>query len=838
MRALFVCIPALSGQLQAEFMFKIKTASRLALFITMIVAGNLWLAMAFRFAPNPAESEFQSRLKEAQSLACSGAAFAESGRLADFERLLENICQHNPTLISAGLSRPTGGYRIEVGEHSKNWIATDGQADQISVAIQANNQDWGNLQLKYGPLLQASGPFGWILSYPTNYILFVSCTTCLLAWVMFSRVFRYLDPSKVVPGRVRSALDTLAEGLVLLDPAETIVHVNESFGRMLGVEPNSLIGEKLEKMAWKKPESMEDTELPWTTALQNRKELNGQVLQLEIGGEIRQYLVNANPIIADQGKSCRGVLISFDDVTQLERKKQDLAESFLSLRNSRDEIRRQNEKLKFLASRDPLTRCFNRRSFWELFESDWQTTAVQQLNVLMVDIDHFKAINDNHGHSTGDDVLRQTGAMLMHLIGSRGLVCRYGGEEFAVLLPGIELQGANDVADAIHTAFEDCQLGGLEVTASIGLSNRMFGAMDAQHLLDQADQCLYAAKRNGRNQVVRFDNLKQLEQKNASKPEDSGQSFERIPYLTVSALFNIVSKRDSGTAGYCQELADKCVVAGQAILSRQQLYWLEVAALLHKSGTIVSSPDTRSRNRDGEKPAAGEVFKRCIPASEFLFGILGDCEPVRVMSLVESGRVDHDVSAEADDDQLATRQCAVVFAICSEFLRWTAVGVEPTTICDELRRQNPGSFHERIIRALESRKSDSGRNDDRADAVQPSVAATIARHHGSLNMALIERNVSRLAKTVEGIKSAIPEDDRGIFETELKTLENATNARDPDFEKLGLVIDQIFDICRRSRRQLISRMSLEETDHEFRRGTDDMNGPETVGNADVTQILP
>ena len=127
-------------------------------------------------------------------------------------------------------------------------------------------------------------------------------------------------------------------------------------------------------------------------------------------------MVNASPIFEKEGKS-RGVLVTFDDITELASRSRELVYMLGVVRDSRDKIKEQNEELRFLATRDPLTGCFNRRSFFEQFESAWKVdgSSPANLGVIMVDIDKFKSINDGYGHATGDEVLRSVAGMLLEL---------------------------------------------------------------------------------------------------------------------------------------------------------------------------------------------------------------------------------------------------------------------------------------------------------------------------------------------------------------------------------------------------------------------------------------
>ena len=105
-------------------------------------------------------------------------------------------------------------------------------------------------------------------------------------------------------------------------------------------------------------------------------------------------------------------MASFEDVTELQRQQEELRDALSTLKSSTDEIRTQNRELEWLATRDTLTGCLNRRSFFRDFEQNWEKSKHEDLPMagMMVDIDHFKAVNDNHGHGMGDEVLRVVSA--------------------------------------------------------------------------------------------------------------------------------------------------------------------------------------------------------------------------------------------------------------------------------------------------------------------------------------------------------------------------------------------------------------------------------------------
>lgn len=156
-----------------------------------------------------------------------------------------------------------------------------------------------------------------------------------------------------------------------------------------------------------------------------------------------------------------------------------------------------------LAWRDPLTGLANRRRL------DHDLSALlgtdprldRSAAVIMVDIDHFKAVNDVHGHAAGDEMLRQVSNVFVEQVRVDDVVYRYGGEEFCIILPGADQRSAHKVAERIVAATRDLVgVGGVHVTVSAGVAEGPGGQIDQTMMA--ADRALFAAKRHGRNQVA------------------------------------------------------------------------------------------------------------------------------------------------------------------------------------------------------------------------------------------------------------------------------------------------------------------------------------------------
>lgn len=155
-----------------------------------------------------------------------------------------------------------------------------------------------------------------------------------------------------------------------------------------------------------------------------------------------------------------------------------------------------------LATHDHLTRLYNRRRFRELAED--ALTAHETLSLFMLDIDHFKEVNDSYGHIAGDKVLQQVAETCEKQIEGQGVIGRYGGEEFIGFLPGCDLTGARAFAEALRQRIADTQIDltveYIKITVSIGLAARQ-PEQSLDDLIQQADAALYRAKSAGRNRV-------------------------------------------------------------------------------------------------------------------------------------------------------------------------------------------------------------------------------------------------------------------------------------------------------------------------------------------------
>ena len=157
--------------------------------------------------------------------------------------------------------------------------------------------------------------------------------------------------------------------------------------------------------------------------------------------------------------------------------------------------------------RDPLTSCVTRRHGMGIFQTEMRRSRRSQLpmSLIVFDLDHFKAINDRYGHLAGDAVLGAVGGRMNSVLRGSDLKCRYGGEEFLILLPDTPTQGAIRVAETLRREIEGSSIPWnedmLRVTASFGITSITPGEMDPLAAIARADEALYRAKQDGRNCV-------------------------------------------------------------------------------------------------------------------------------------------------------------------------------------------------------------------------------------------------------------------------------------------------------------------------------------------------
>jgi diguanylate cyclase (GGDEF)-like protein/putative nucleotidyltransferase with HDIG domain len=775
---------------------------------TMVVLAAITLG----FVPDRQGAEINGRVQLCETIAINCSLFASRGDTARMEASLRAIVERNVQVLSAGLRRDDGHLLVEVGDHASQWpVLKDGRCTDsaIVVPITANSRPWGNVEVRFHPLID-SGLKG-ALRHPLAQLSGFVMLACLPLYLLYLRkMLQHLDPSQVIPDRVRAALDTLTNGLLVLDRSERIVMANRAFAQTIGRPAHELQGLRASHLPWttgQQATGRDKQPYPWWKALHERAAQTGIMLGMHASDtESKTFMVNSTPILTDDGV-CRGVLTSFDDVTQLENSRAELARMLDLLKASREEVHRQNEELKILATKDPLTSCLNRRSFLGQFETQWNAARRYGVPVscIMVDVDHFKAINDNYGHAMGDQVLQQVAGILNKAVRDGDLVCRYGGEEFTILLPHLDIAEARRAAERFRSAIESSKIHGLSLTASFGVSAMSLGAKDPHELLNQADKCLYVAKRNGRNRVVAWDEVPKDADISESKISRAHVAVEpdievAIPFHAVTALISALSYRDQSTAEHSRRVADLCVATANGLMSVTDSYVLEIAALLHDIGKI-GVPDSILLKPGPLTPDEWRVMQvHDRIGVEIIRSTFASKELAEIVLTHHSwygGNPRETALPTGEQIPLAARILTIADAYDAMVSdRVYRKGRDQAQAFEELRRfagkQFDGELVERFIDTVQARDTNRSRE---TTTVSKQTALKIGLEIERLARTLDNHDILGLAALAGRLKATAAQS--GINEiADIAAQLEASAARDPDLAQLIELTQQLMALCR------------------------------------------
>ncbi|MCP5059623.1 MAG: sensor domain-containing diguanylate cyclase [bacterium] len=486
---------------------------RISFGLVMLTSTILMGLDLLGWLPNVENRDTELRIRIAEAVATQATVGIDRGDLRSVRAALRVAVERNEEVLSAGLRAAGGRLMIDVGEHRDLWNPpADGRstADHIGIPLYRDGEQWSTIELRF----QDQGGDGLLAnlwSHPLLRILVLVGVVGFFAYGFYlRRTLRHLDPSAVIPTRVQATLDVMTEGVIVIDPHDDVVMANDAFATRFGLRSVDLMGRKASSFGWRDRQGDEVRgEFPWLRAMRDGEAFVGETLTLNRSARRRIVLtVNGAPVLDGWGRPT-GAIVTFDDVTELEENRAELQHALDKLEKSRDEIRLQNEELQQLARTDPLTGVANRRSFMEDVEPLFQSARADgdELACLMVDIDHFKRVNDEHGHLTGDEVIRRVADGLTSQLGGSGIVCRYGGEEFCVALPDSTREEAEALGERVRRQIAAPGFTSVPIAASLGVASVRDRADSLTGLIDQADQALYFSKENGRNRLTRFDSI-------------------------------------------------------------------------------------------------------------------------------------------------------------------------------------------------------------------------------------------------------------------------------------------------------------------------------------------
>lgn len=491
---------------------KLSPVMRISMGLISLIVGWIFLLdMLLGFWPDMGKTTLELRRKTSENLAIQSTIYIQAKNVAGLEKLFELALNKNQELRSVAIRHKSGRLVLQAGGHEKNWPLDlkKGTIDYIQVGIKANQEDWGTLELAFKPYAPTTLLEWFKQPVILSFILLVFGGLTIY-WLFLRGLFTTLNPSSVVPDRVKSTFDAFSTGVVMVDNTGKIMIANKTFRKWGNDQDTELFGKPTSDIKWINEALGADQKIyPWARAMETMQGINGWDMKIKpVEGEPIKVLVNCS-LVQDAVGTVRGCLVTFDDVTELDKKNEELRKTMTQLEKSQAEIQQKNEELYRLATRDPMTGAYNRRAFYAEAEKIFQEYKANKkpLCALMTDIDHFKKFNDVHGHAIGDKVIVAFSKSLGVGLRTEDKLCRYGGEEFVILLPGAEPKVAHNIAERLRVEVE--QRAGpsirhtvpLNITSSFGVGVLEDDVVDLAMLVDRADQGLYVAKKSGRNRV-------------------------------------------------------------------------------------------------------------------------------------------------------------------------------------------------------------------------------------------------------------------------------------------------------------------------------------------------
>lgn len=301
----------------------------------------------------------------------------------------------------------------------------------------------------------------------------------------------------LVPFARSHLIEKMSDGLVVVDVEGRIVDINPAMKNFLDADPVSFLGKNIT-----------DILNIWNDRFEHL--MQGQEIRTEmrLPHKPSRYLDLRVTPLYDNDHTLNGRIIVFRDITDRKEVEKDLRHAMDRMQTQLIEIGLLQSQLREQAIRDALTNLFNRRYLEETLERELARAAreVYPLCIVMMDIDHFKDVNDTYGHEAGDIVLKTLAETVTSQSRHGDFVCRYGGEEFVLVMPNISLEVAKERVSSLHRSISLLYIPfgrfSLNVTVSMGLSAFPIHGEKKEDLLRAADRALYAAKHAGRNRVA------------------------------------------------------------------------------------------------------------------------------------------------------------------------------------------------------------------------------------------------------------------------------------------------------------------------------------------------
>ncbi len=380
-------------------MFRLTAATRITLGLVCSMLGILMAANYLKLIPDEERIVTTNRVQIVEALAFSSAPLIEAGQMPQLQAVMEALVARHDQLLSAGVRTSDGLLVLEAGPHSDQWptnIGKDSTERFMQVTLSAQDKaQWGRVEVAFQPL-RPGGWFGQFQSRMTTLLLFCAPVAFFSFRWFLTMVLKNLDPSHAIPRRVREALDILSEGLMIVGLNDRVLLANSAMEQMTGRGTDKLIGEKASSLRFCLSDSSGDSDqpMPWSETLATKEPVSNVMMELpgEDGG-VRVLRVNCSPLVGNDGEN-RGVMVTFDDVTVLEKNK-------IELRAAKEDAEAANEaKSSFLANmsheiRNPMNAIVGFTEILRRGMEDSENTRREYLNTIHASGTHLVGlIND------------------------------------------------------------------------------------------------------------------------------------------------------------------------------------------------------------------------------------------------------------------------------------------------------------------------------------------------------------------------------------------------------------------------------------------------------------
>jgi PAS domain S-box-containing protein len=292
----------------------------IAVGLVSLLVSTLLGALYFGFIPDKAAMQRQARASIAEMSALTIIPAVATGNKEDLLATLQFIAGRQVDLQSVAVRQSDGAIVAQVNDHASMWKpgnAEHSTDSQLVVPLTTEGTQWGQIELLFEP---ASDQRVWL-------ILGIACCCFVSFYFYLGSMLRHLDPSKAVPERVRNALDTLAEGLLVVDVDGNIVLANAAFASHVGQSSALLVGRLVNNFEWSNKQGEALAQLPWQQCLSDGISQSGAYVSLASStGKRHSFMVNCSPVIGGN-KKVNGMLMSLSDITILEEKELELIES-------------------------------------------------------------------------------------------------------------------------------------------------------------------------------------------------------------------------------------------------------------------------------------------------------------------------------------------------------------------------------------------------------------------------------------------------------------------------------------------------------------------------------